>query len=134
MEYYKLVRDVKATLPFARAAAWELNRVNDTLKFITSERKRKAFLKDTEKQLFNKFEKPLRRLTFSQGRLLMKLIDRECKNTSYDLVKTYRGTFSAFFWQTMARMFGASLKSEYSPENEDRFIEQIIILIDHGQL
>lgn len=132
--YTRLVRDVKITLPYARKAAEVLTLVNDTLKTLKGEKQKKEYLKNTEKTLFEEFEQPLRRMTFSQGRLLIKLIDRECQQNSYELVKLYRGGFSAFFWQGVARIFGANLKSEYDAQGEDREIERIIGLIQSGYL
>lgn len=132
--YGKLVRDVKTTLPYARMASALIRDMNDSLKLITSERARKKYLKEVEKELFSKFEKQLRKLSFSQGKLLLKLIDRECDQTSYEIVKIYRGNFSAFFWQTVARVFGSDLKSEYDAFGEDEIIERVVVLVENGQL
>jgi len=132
--YSKLVRNVKVTLPYARMAAAKLQRINDELATIEGEKARKKFLKEAEKELFDEFEKPLSKLTFSQGRMLIKLIDRETGDTSYALIKEYKGGFTAFFWQSVARMFGSNLKSEYDEAGDDRMIEHIIILIDNGML
>lgn len=132
--YNRFVRNIKIALPYARVAANKLNSINAELAGIEGEKARKEFLKEAEKELFNQFEKPLRKLTFSQGRILIKLIDRETGDTSYDLIKTYKGGFSAFFWQSVARMFGSNLKDEYDGEREDKMIEHIIILIDNGML
>ncbi len=132
--YYKLIRDVRVTLPYAKLAAELLNAVNDTLQTIDSEREKKQYLKSKEKDLFQEFEQPLRRLTFSQGRLLMKLVDRECQQTSYELVKFYRGGFSAFFWQSVAYFFGANLKSEYDALGDDRMIEYVVKAFEQGRL
>lgn len=132
--YGRLVRDVKKTLPYARMASALISEMNDSLISITSERERKKYLKVVEKKLFDKFEKKLRRLSFSQGRLLLKLIDRECEQTSFEIVKLYRGNFSAFFWQTVARVFGSDLKSEYDAYGSDELIERVVTLVDNGQL
>jgi len=132
--YSRLVRNVKVTLPYARKAAAQLQKLNNELATIDGEKARKAFLKEAEKELFDEFEKPLRKLTFSQGRMLIKLIDRETGDTSYNLIKEYKGGFTAFFWQSVARVFGSNLKSEYDQAGDDRMIEHIIILIDNGML
>jgi hypothetical protein len=76
----------------------------------------------------------MRKLTFTQGKILIKLIDRETENTSYDLIRQYRGKFSAAFWQGIARIFGANLKSDYDPTGEDYLIEQIINDLEAGRL
>ena len=75
----------------------------------------------------------MKKLTFSQGKLLIKLINRECNQSSYQLVKAFMGPFKAGFYQTFAALFGASLKKEYHPEDEDK-LERVIILVENGQL
>lgn len=132
--YYKLIRDVRKTLPYAKLAAELLVAVNDTLQTIPGELAKKKFMKSKEKELMAEFEKPLRRLTYSQGRLLMKLVDRECQQTSYEIVKLYRGRFSAFFWQSVAFFFGANLKSEYDALGDDRMIEYVVRAFEQGRL
>lgn len=133
-KYDRLVYNIKKTLPYARIAAQRLKDINEHLASLKSEKERKAYLKTAEKQLFAEFEAPLKKLTFSQGRLLIKLIDRETGSTSFSLVKEYRGGVSAFFWQSVARLFGANLKDEYEMEGQDQMIEQIIKQIDEGVL
>ena len=132
--YNRLVRNIKVALPYARLAANKLHEIDAELARIEGEEERKKYLKTAEKKLFNDFEQPLRKLTFSQGRMLIKLIDRETGNTSYSLIKEFKGGFSAFFWQSVARLFGSNLKAEYDAEREDRMIEHIVILIDNGML
>lgn len=132
--YNRLVKNIKVTLPYARTASRKLEVINAELAHIEGDKARKEYLKEAEKRLFNEFEQPLRKLSFSQGRMLIKLIDRETGETSYNLIKEYRGGFSAFFWQSVARLFGSNLKEEYDAEREDRMIEHIIILIDNGML
>lgn len=130
--YTKLVRNVKKTLPYARIAAERLQIIEDSLSRIPTQKMRDKYIKDSEKQLFAEFEKPLKHLTISQGRILIKLIDRETGNTSYQLIKTLKGNFSAFLWQGVARLFGSSLKSEYDAEGDDSDIEAIVNAIDAG--
>ncbi|TAJ14183.1 DUF4294 domain-containing protein [Marinilabiliaceae bacterium JC017] len=134
IRYSKLLRNIRITLPYARMASQKLNAINQHLSTMETEKERKAYLKKAEKELFKEFEKPLRKLTFSQGRLLIQLIDRETGDTSYNLIKEYKGGFSAFFWQSIARLFGSNLKSEYDAEGDDKMIEHIIIMIDNGML
>lgn len=130
--YTRLVRNVKKVLPLARIAKERLAIVQDSAAHISDKRLRKAYIDSVEKELFAEFEKPLRRLTITQGRILIKLIDRETGDTSYDLIKTIKGRFSAFLWQGVARIFGSNLKSNYEAEGTDREIENIIMLIDRG--
>jgi len=133
-KYLKLRRDVLRAYPYAKLAAQTLKYINDSTLNIKSERERKKFIKKTEKELKEKFEKDLKNLTYTQGRILIKLIDRETGNTSYALVKELRGNLNAFFWQSMARIFGSNLKSEYDPEGEDFMIESIVQAIERGDL
>ena len=132
IKYDKLVRNVKKAYPFAVAARDELANMNSQLVGVEGKRERERYIKEYEKQMFKKYEKDLRALTISQGRILLKLVDREINNTAYELVKEYRGSFSAFFWQGVARLFGENLKSEYDPELEDIYIEEIVQLIEAG--
>ena len=133
-KYLKLRRDVLRAYPYAKLAAQQLTLINDSTAKIKSERARKKFIKETEQELKEKFEKDLKNLTYTQGRILIKLIDRETGNTSYKLVKELRGSLQAFFWQSMARIFGSNLKSEYDAEGEDRMIEGIVQAIERGEL
>lgn len=135
-QYSRLVRNIKITLPYARMAAAKLQVINDNLAKLPTDKKRREYLKKAEKELFDEFEAPLRKLTFSQGKLLIKLIDRETGDTSYNLIREYKGGVPALFWQGIARIFGANLKDQYIPSDrvEDRMIEHIIALIDIGVL
>ncbi len=132
--YGKLVRNVKEVLPYARSAGKKINTINSHLATLTNEKEKKTYLNAVEEELFNEFEKPLRQLTYSQGRLLIKLINRETGDTTYDLIKQYKGGVTAFFWQGVARLFGSNLKSEYEADGDDKMIEHIILLIDNGIL
>lgn len=132
--YWRTVRDVKKALPYAKLVSSELVRVNILLTDIKSEKERKRYLAHYEKEIFKRYEKDLRKLTINQGRLLLKLIDRETNSTSYDLIKNYRGNVSAFFWQGMARLFGSNLKLEYDASGNDRIVERVITLVESGQL
>lgn len=131
-QYTKLVRDVKKTLPYARLCRERVQDMAYNLTLIKSEKERERYLKSAEQELFDEFEKPLRKLTFNQGRILIKLVDRETGDTTFDLIKDLKGSFSAFVWQSVARMFGSNLKSEYNGDGEDSRIESIIYLIDQG--
>jgi len=132
--FNKLRRDVLKAYPYARLAADKLKYINDSVGRIPNEKARKRFIKATEDEMKAQFEKDLRKLTFTQGRILIKLVDRETGRTSYSLVKDLRGSFQAFFWQSLARLFGANLKSEYKPEDEDLLIESIVQQIERGEL
>ncbi len=130
--YGRLLRDVKKTLPYAKIAAAVMVEVNDSLQSLTTKKEQNAFIKEKEEQLFAEYEPILRKMTIRQGRMLIKLIDRECQITSYEVVRIYRGGFSAFFWQGIARIFGTNLKSRYDPAGEDALVEEVVLLIEAG--
>lgn len=133
-QYLKLRRDVLRAYPYARLAEMKLKYVNDSISKITNDKQRRRFVKATEKQLKEDFEKDLKKLTITQGRILIKLVDRQTGNTSYYLVKELRGTFQAFLWQGMARLFGENLKDDYDATGEDAMIENIVQQIERGEL
>jgi len=132
--YGKLKRYVVKVYPYAKIAGEMLQDFDDTLRTIESKVKRKKYIKKVEKQLMAEFEGELKKLTIKQGIILIKLIDRETGNTSYDLVKELRGSFSAFLWQSLARLFGSNLKLQYDPNGRDAMIEEIVQLIENGQI
>ena len=94
--------------------------------------KKRKYIKKMEKELFSDFEGDLKKLTITQGRLLIKLIDRETGDTTYEWVKELKGSLPAFFWQAIARIFGSNLKSEFDAPGKDRLIDEIILMIDAG--
>ncbi len=130
----RLVYNVRRVYPYAIVVRNEIGRVNRLLETMPNERDRRNFLQQYEKDIFNTYEDDMKKLTFSQGKILIKLIDRETQNTSFDLIRQYRGKFSATFWQSIARIFGADLKSDYDAKGEDYLIEQIITEIEEGRL
>lgn len=133
-KYDKLQAYVVKVYPYAKVAGEMLRNFEDTLNGIKSEKKKKAYIKTVEKQLMAEFEGELKKLTIKQGIILIKLIDRETGTTSYDLVKDLRGSFTAFFWQSLARLFGSNLKLEYDAVGEDEMIEEIVTKIEQGQI
>jgi hypothetical protein len=133
-KYERLVNNIKKVYPYALIVRRKLFQVNEDLKNIKTEKEHKAYIKQVEKNVFAEYEDDIRNMTISQGRLLIKLIDRETQNTSYALIKDYRGKFAAAFWQGIARIFGTNLKEEYDPYGEDFLIESIIKDIEAGRL
>jgi hypothetical protein len=125
--------NVKKVYPYAILASAKLKEYNRILEKMPTEASRKAYMKTVEKELKAEFEEPLKDLSMTQGKILLKLIDRETGNTSYELVKDLRGGFQAFMWQSVARIFGSNMKSEYDPKGEDIMIERAIKLIEAGQ-
>lgn len=125
--------NVKKVYPYAILAAAKLKEYNKVLEKIEDEDYKKIFLKTCEKDLRKEFEDELKGLSVSQGKVLMKLIDRETEKTTYDLVKQLRGNFQAVMWQTVARLFGHNMKAEYDPAVEDLMIERAVKLVEAGQ-
>jgi hypothetical protein len=133
-KYDRLVYNLKKVYPYARMVRIKLNQVNEDMKHITDEKERKNYIKKLEKDVFAEYEDDIQQLNITQGRLLIKLIDRETQNSSYYLIREYRGKLSAAFWQGIARIFGTNLKEEYDPYGEDTLIEFIILQIEAGNL
>jgi hypothetical protein len=132
--YNKLVRDVKRVLPYAKLVYETLIETYEYIETLPDEKSKQEHLKRMEKELFKEYKPELKKLTFSQGKLLIKLIDRECNQSSYNLLKAFLGSFRASFWNLFAGMFGASLKTEYDPEGKDFMLERIVILVENGLL
>lgn len=130
----RLIRNVKAVYPYAKLAGIKLREYESILAGIDDKKERKSIMKQAEKELEEEFGDDLKKLTFTQGKILLKLVYRETGNSSYELVAELRGKFRAFFWQAFARIFGFNLKSEYDPEGEDAEIEFIVKMIEAGQL
>jgi hypothetical protein len=133
-KYERLVLNIKRVYPYAVIVRHRLTQVNEDLKNFKNEKERKEYLKTVEKSVFADYEEDIQQMTITQGRLLIKLIDRETQNTSYELIKEYRGKLSAAFWQGIARIFGTNLKEEYDGYGDDALIELIIRDIDAGIL
>ena len=132
--YWRDVRDVKKTLPIAREVRGIIIETYEYLLTIPDEKERQAHLEAVEKGMLDQYTPQMKKLTFRQGKMLIKLIDRECEQTGFELIKVFMGGFKANFYQTFAAPFGASLKKEYDPEIEDATIEEIIFWIDNGAL
>lgn len=125
-EWTRLRNAVYVTYPYARRAGFIINDINAKLAGITSKAKRKEYIKTREKELKKEFSDPLTQLSVYQGRVLMKLINRQTGNNCYDLISEYKGSFSARFWQTVAFFFNSSLKQPYDATGEDKVIEEIV--------
>ena len=133
-EYNRLVRNVKKTLPIAKEVNRAIIETYEFLQTLPDEKARQKHLNLVEKSVKEQYTPRMKQLTLAQGKLLIKLINRETSSSSYELVKAFLGPFKAGFYQAFAAIFGASLKKEYHPEDEDAMIERIIVLIENGQL
>lgn len=133
-EWTRLKQNVKKVYPYAILAAAKLKEIDLALAAIPKEADRKAYLKRSEKELQKEFGEELKNLSINQGRILMKLIDRETGKTTYTIIKDMRGSFNAFMWQSLAVLFGSSMKQEFDPNDpNDRQIELAIRQIEAGE-
>jgi len=132
--YQRMVTNLKKVYPYAMVVRSKLEAINAELVRIPEDRDRKKYIRQTEKNLFGEYEDDIRDMTITQGRLLIKLIDRETQNTSFELIRYYRGSLSAAFWQGIARIFGTNLKEEYDPYGDDAIMEIIVQAIESGNL
>lgn len=133
-KYERTVYNVKRVYPYALIVRSKLDEVNAALEGMESDRDRRKYINEIEKDVFRQYEGDMTRLTLTQARILIKLIDRETLNTSYDLIRQYRGGISAAFWQGVARFFGTNLKDEYDPYGADLLLELIVQELESGGL
>ncbi|MCB0429794.1 MAG: DUF4294 domain-containing protein [Flavobacteriales bacterium] len=134
LRYKKLLRDVRRAYPYAKLAGEKMREYAALLEDVKKDSQKRKLMKQAEQELKDQFEGDIRKLTISQGRILIKLIDRETGDTSYDIIKDLRGGFSAFCWQSLARLFGSNLKDTYDAEGDDKMIEQIVQAIEAGEI
>jgi hypothetical protein len=133
-KYQRLIYNIKRVYPYAVVVRMKLADVNAKLEVMKTEKERKDYMKEVEKEVFRNYEGDMQQMSLAQGKLLIKLIDRETSNTSYELIRDYRGKVPAAFWQGVARIFGTNLKAEYDPYGEDAIIERIVTEIEAGRL
>ena len=134
MAYNRLVYNIKKTLPIAKECNQMILETGAYLETIPNKKEREAHIKRVEKEIWETYKPRMKKLTFTQGKLLIKLIDRECHSTSYDLVKAFLGPVRAGFYQAFAWSFGSSLKKRYDPKGADRLVERIVLQVEAGQL
>ena len=132
-KYYRLAYHVKKVLPYAKLAGKRMKEVEAEVATM-DKRDRKKRMKELEKEIKRDYEGELTKLSFTQGRILIKLLDRETGSISYDILKEFRGGFTAWFFQGIAKMFDYNLKSEYDPEGDDKIIEEVVKQVEQGNL
>lgn len=135
-QWTKLHRNVVKTYPYAKVAGELILAYNDQLQYLETEAEKEAYMEKCEEDLKAEFEGDLRKMTTSQGRVLIKLIDRETGKTSFDLIKELKSGFTAFMWQGVAKLFGTNLKDSYDPfgNEQDAMIEEIVGMIESGEI
>ncbi len=132
-KFERLVRNVKKVYPYARLAGMKLEEYGNMMAGLP-EKEQKKYYRKAEDELKAEFGNELKALTFTQGKILLKLVDRETGNPTYNIVKDLRGSFVAFFWQNLSRIFGYNLKEKYDPQGKDRDIETIVLMIENGTI
>lgn len=132
--YNRYVKKVKKVLPYAKEAGRLLQKYEPIYFAMEEQKARRLLMKQLEDELMAQYKDELKKMSISEGRILLKLIDRETDRTSFRLLKDFRGNISAFFWQGIARIFGSNLKAEYEPEGEDKMLEEIVTLVEVGYL
>ena len=134
VRYMRLVRNVKTVLPIAKEVNQIIIETYEYLQTLPDDASRKAHMKNVEKSIFKEYKPRMKKLTYSQGKLLIKLIYRECNSSSYDILRAFLGPVRAGFWQAFSSVFGASLRKEYDPDGVDRLTERVVLMVEAGQI
>ncbi|MDE6367800.1 MAG: DUF4294 domain-containing protein [Muribaculaceae bacterium] len=134
--YWRTVRDVKLTLPYAKLIAETLIETYEYIETFPTQKEREQYLKEMESSIFEQYKPILKRFSKRQAKVLIKLVQRETNQTSYDIVKAFLGSFRAAFWQGFGKLFGVSLKSEFQPgkDREDAILERVACAVEEGTI
>lgn len=131
--YQRLVKNVKTVLPIAKEANKLIIETYEVLRDLPKD-ERDAHIKLVEKEILRTYKPRMRKLTYTQGKLLIKLVYRECNSSTYTLLKAFIGPIKAGMWQAFASIFGANLNKDYDPEGEDALTERIVLMVESGQI
>ena len=134
MAFNRLVRNVKRVLPIAKEARTIMMETAEFLETLPDKKSKEEHMKRVEKSIWKEYQPKMKKLTYSQGKLLIKLIYRESHSSSYNMIQAFLGPVRAGFYQAFAWAFGASLKKEYDPEGVDRLTERVVLMVEAGQL
>lgn len=132
--HQRLIRMVKKCYPLAQQVSVEMERMERQLLAVKDKKEQEKLAKQLQKDLIKRYKPTILKMTISEGKVLLKLIDRQTNFTAYQIIKDFRGGFVAGFWQTMARLFGNNLKLEYEPERGDKLLEQIVTYYEMGYI
>lgn len=132
--YNRLVYNVKKTLPIAKRANMLILETYETLETLPDKKSKEKHIKAVEKSIKKDYTPQVKKLTLSQGKLLIKLINRECNQSAYRIINAFFGPLKSGFYQTIATVCGASLKKEYDPEEDDKMVERVVRMVESGQL
>lgn len=133
-DYSRLVRDVRVAYPYAKMIAYSIIETYEYMETLPTEKAKQKYLEDVQKFMMAEYKPKMKRMTKNQGRILIKLVDRECNTSSYNIVKALVGGFKATFYNAFASLFGNSLKAEYEPNGKDASIEAIVLQIEDGTI
>lgn len=132
--YTKLVKNVKTVLPLAKEVRQIIIETAEYTETLPTKKEREEHLKRVEQAIIKEYKPKMKKLSFSQGKLLIKLVDRECHSTAYEAMQAFIGPVRSGMWQAFAWMFGASLKKGYQPEGVDKLTERVVLMVESGQL
>ena len=132
--YTRMIRYVKKVYPYSLIISNIYKETAIALDTIETKSEKRKYLKRKEKELKSEFEDVIRSMTYTQGRILIKLVDRQTGHTSYEVIKQLKGSVSAILWQSIARIFSTNLKYEFDAKGDDKWIEEIVAKIENGQL
>ena len=132
--YARMIRMVKKVYPLAKQARLEMDAMECEMLRIKDPKLQKEYSKEAQKRLIKQYKPAILKMTISEGKILLKLIDRETEYTAFDIIKDFRGGFVAGFWQAMAKLFGNNLKLDYQPDGRDQILEQIVVYYEMGWL
>lgn len=132
--YMRLVKNVKTVLPIAKEVNHIIIETYEYLETLPTQKAKEEHMKKVEKGIYEQYKPRMKKLTYSQGKLLIKLIYRECDSSSYDILKAFLGPVRSGFWQAFAWAFGASLKKGYDAEGTDRLTERVVLMVEAGQI
>ena len=132
--YARMVRAVKRVYPIAEEAKTLMATMESELLALPSKKQQKMYIKGIEKRLVRQYTPVIKKMTIYDGRVLIKLIDRQIEETAFDIIKEFRGGFEAGLWQALAKLFGNNLKDDYDPSKDDKLLEHIVSLYEKGLL
>lgn len=132
--YNRLVYNVKKVLPIAKECNRIIIETYEYLQTLPNKKARDEHMKRVEADIMQRYKPRMKKLTYSQGKLLIKLVYRECNSSAYDLIRSFISPIRAGFYQVFAWTFGASLTKKYDPEKTDRLTERVVLLVESGQL
>lgn len=134
MAYMRLVKNVKIVLPIAKEVNQIIIETYEYLETLPNKKAKDEHMKKVEKSIFEEYKPRMKKLTYSQGKLLIKLINRECNSSSYEILKAFLGPVRSGFWQAFAWAFGASLRKGYDADGTDRLTERVVLMVEAGQI